>query len=1115
MAHARTSNRFALLSSDLEEEDENSVPVDDTLPPSDPLEPGSDSDESESGFKTPIQPLPSLLSLLDQENSSPIQSSPYRLAQRRRIRPAHRSSSLPPEDSPRAVPGPDVSSPHKTSDDIMLTPRTEKRYLNAQAQAKRKQTLLAKAEKAKVEWAAELSRQQEAAQEKIRVRNEMFKKFLAEMEKQDVSLADFLDHVFDPKTKLDADWRWQGFFRHQNIVERIFGHWTSSNYNQSTRTFIQKWATAQVTKSIYSEARAITLSGLLSKSKKIVNERFFLDFSLAGLTQAVRQKAPTAFAIFDAFSTTACQKAQTTMAFLQKKELMKGCAALTLLRGATEASQNNSYAQAVMSTYLAATGGQRQHYSVLSLYGFSMGYSSTISKTFAPKVKAVEDPGPDVNATAFDSDNKSSASKNEDEASGASQANKKRRKKKKKGSKRKRVRGPGIFSILRDACMATNHALAASRKICLVYDNLNLMNHIAEQVLGRKSAQENGTCATLIPLWKAKLEHLLTSELDKSILAARPLTVDDIALNAAETQVFIENMVHTILRIIVRHGGEGFAKWKKELDESQPVSADTIDVHQTPVHPLPTMEIDQSTMRGNVEVIEEIMRVLGFRTDDLDYVKYIQIIAGDQLTIARQRSIFNVRLGHESGPHAWRHIVLMPGLFHAKIADCHGLLETHFGKPTAADYTHLLSPFRTCRDLIMVSLYARILHCLLLVSGKDSLEACAESIDSYATLVSYAHKIYATYADVDRVQELRERRLPEERKREAESKAAKKTGQAEASTSSPPHIRKGDMVLENGILFLCDALLTREFSDAIKAGDSGRVLVILRMWAFCYRGNGRTKYAHEMLHLLHDLICVWTKELRYIVLQNWLANPQGKPYSFVEIDLVQEHLNFWIKKIYKADGAGHSWDWLALISPCVDILRQLATKINIDLGARQGSKHASPDLAEDITALMDSLGEHEVYIEKEGRVLDDDKKPVPDVLAVGMAALTHGSSITPLAEFNQQFEILRQRRQLTPVSDLLSLIKTSGEPAPPAPDNVPVAPMATADHDPSETEQAEPDSDHDSEDEREEPEEDFFAESPTLTRFDEADVEFDMDDVPEWDLDEEDDSDSDSDYEDE
>ncbi|KAJ7853955.1 hypothetical protein B0H14DRAFT_2338749 [Mycena olivaceomarginata] len=69
------------------------------------------------------------------------------------------------------------------------------------------------------------------------------------------------------------------------------------------------------------------------------------------------------------------------------------------------------------------------------------------------------------------------------------------------------------------------------------------------------------------------------------------------------------------------------------------------------------------------------------------------------------------------------------------------------------------------------------------------------------------------------------------------------------------------MVLENAILFMRDAPPTREFSDAIKIGDSGRVVLLLRAWTFCYRGSGRSKYAHEMLHLMHNLMCVWSKEL--------------------------------------------------------------------------------------------------------------------------------------------------------------------------------------------------------------------------------------------------------------
>ncbi|KAJ7903121.1 hypothetical protein B0H13DRAFT_1483380, partial [Mycena leptocephala] len=415
-----------------------------------------------------------------------------------------------------------------------------------------------------------------------------------------------------------------------------------------------------------------------------------------------------------------------------------------------------------------------------------------------------------------------------------------------------------------------------------------------------------------------------------------------------------------------------------------------------------------------------------------------------------------------------------------------------------------LPPFRTCRDLIMVSLYACVLHCLLLVSGKESLDVYASSINSWTTIVDHTKAIYTGYADPDRVQELREQRIPDERKRDADAKAANKGKKPEGSL---PHVKKGDMVFENTILFMRDALLTREFTDAIKAGNSGRVVNILRLWAFSYWGSGRSKYAHEMLHLLHNLICVWTKELRHVVLQNWLLNPTGKPNSFVEIDLVQEHLNFWIKKIDKADGDGHSWDWLAMISPCVGILRTLATRIHTDLGARQGSKHTIPDLGEDIATLMDSLDEHDVYMQQPGRVLDDDdEQPVADILSVGLAALTHGALITPLAEFNLQFEILHARRRLTPVADLLPLM-TVDPMAAPADIELPDVAAPTLDDDNNVPGLADiPDSDDEPEQEEEN---ELFVASPTLTRFNADDVALDMD-IDKWDLDQKED---DSDYE--
>ncbi|KAJ7888200.1 hypothetical protein B0H13DRAFT_1888515 [Mycena leptocephala] len=143
----------------------------------------------------------------------------------------------------------------------------------------------------------------------------------------------------------------------------------------TTRAFLHYWATNQVSKAAFTESRAITHSVFLSKAKKVVKERFFLDYSLTNFVRTIRGMAPTAFKIFDSFSTTTRQLNKATEKFLEKEELMKGAAALTLLRGA---SQNNNYPQSVNRMYFAATGGQRQHFPVLGIYGFSVGYTSII-----------------------------------------------------------------------------------------------------------------------------------------------------------------------------------------------------------------------------------------------------------------------------------------------------------------------------------------------------------------------------------------------------------------------------------------------------------------------------------------------------------------------------------------------------------------------------------------------------------------------------------------------------------------------------------------------------------------------------------------------------------------
>ncbi|KAF8173450.1 hypothetical protein BJ912DRAFT_1024853 [Pholiota molesta] len=944
------------------------------------------------------------------------------------------------------------------SDDIIFTPRTERKHQKFHTTQKRldtyarnKQLRLTKAENEKAE--------------KEHTKELLFDEVLKTFQQAGISLADFLHYVFKPTSKHVFDWKWRGFFRDQETVKAIFGYWTTSEYNKTTRTFIKDWILGQAEKVIAQESRVITEANILRKSSMVINEDFFLNFSLESITNQLRELAPAAFGLFDAFSTTGRQKRELKAKSRRKQKLVQGSAILALLRSK---SQNNNYAQSVIGTYLMATGAQRQHFTVFSALGICTSYTNIIAQ--ATRAAAVNTDESAKTDEANSSMVKPSESDDVNEVK----------------LKKRKTQTAGTLQLLSQACCDTAGKIASSHLFITVYDNINMMIRVAEQVLGRKNAQENGTCATVIPLHNATLEDIETRHLDNGVMNASLLKLEDLQLTENESQLMHDALVHTVLSVIVRYGGDGFNIWKDELEKDLPRSEDTIEVHKSSLHPLKSMEIDENTITGNIQIIEEINAQLKLDSGTPDFQKYVKIIAGDQLTIARQRAITGIRVGHEIGLQMWKHFVLVTGLFHAKIADTHGTLLTHFGvsshrSPGSLAFhntclTRLpivltsLPSFRVCRDLIYVSLYARILHCLLLVSGKDSLETYIQQVKSWAEMKHHATEILTRFANADRVQELREPR-----------------NEATRKIVPLPTELQGDVVFENACLFMRDALLTRLFANAIKSGDSGLVILVLKQWVFSYRGNGRTKYAHEMLHLFHNLTHVWTKNLRY----NWLLNPTGKANAFVEIDLVQEHLNFWIKRVYKAEGGSHSWDWLALVSPCVDILRKLATKINAELGAQQGSKHTVPDLSNDLATLMEVLKEHNVYEIIHGRNVDAEDHAVPDVISVGLAQLSHGNSTNPIAEFNEQFERLRERRKLTPVFE----DEVDGNYSKDA--NSPIDEVPTD----SEASASDAECEYDAADIIDPDLEGALMGSPTLQCIDEVDVALDMDG---WDLDTED-----------
>ncbi|KAH6899239.1 hypothetical protein BKA70DRAFT_1375313 [Coprinopsis sp. MPI-PUGE-AT-0042] len=802
-------------------------------------------------------------------------------------------------------------------------------------------------------------REKERSQQKTK--KETILLYLKKLKNRGIRFGDIMELVFDP-TMGQGNIRWHEFLVFPGEVERVLNWWVSYQRGK-TREAVHEWAIAYVEGLMAKEAARITDQGILRSSKKTVNPAAMGEFGIGNYHDDLKSlHAPVAMRILKALSSSRAA-AKHTAKRRKRTELVTTIALLSLLG---EYSHGNNWVKWFMSLYLYISGAPRQTISVLSVFGLSESYTSLTSKRLRrlclTKKNAQEAP------TVVLSEAEKQA---------------------------------GTINQLQMSVREEARELAATGLFGEVLDNLNFRFDVAEQTIGSHDTQENGTCTTIWKLHDASLEDLDGDCFRKAFLEAPALQLEDVCLTPEEQEIVNRLMVHTILRIIVTHGGEhngqDFSRYSQALESDGVETSEKIPVHKTKLLPLPARPIDQASVQGNIDVDRALVDELQLEKVPRFYDR-VRPKGGDQLTMARYRSIGGIRAGHADGYEAFDTEAHILGLFHTKIADTQGTLLNHWGKPDSGDRnpgslwfhnTHLdrlpitttsLPSFHVCRDLIFTSLYARILHCLLLVSKCSSLEDYLSSNFDYSTVKSHAQQIHARYASA----------------------------------------AVGDTVFENAILFNRDALISRAFTDVIKASDSGLIILILKLFAAGFRGNGHTKYAYEMLINLHNLQTVYPEPIRRIIKSNWVLNPTGNPNSGVEVDLAQEHINLLIKRDCKAHAQGNAtWDWLTRLSPCTIALRDLSNSFHELFGSDQGTKHAQAKLQDDIQSLVDSLSEHHVYDLRKGRTVDDDDKPVIDVVTVGVMELSQSrGSKGPIAEYNAWFRDLQRHRQMKTVGQV-------------------------------------------------------------------------------------------------
>ena len=98
-----------------------------------------------------------------------------------------------------------------------------------------------------------------------------------------------------------------------------------------------------------------------------------------------------------------------------------------------------------------------------------------------------------------------------------------------------------------------------------------------------------------------------------------------------------------------------------------------------------------------------------------------------------------------------------------------------------------------------------------------------------------------------------------------------------------------DILYENALLFLQHGLMYRDFCNAMRFGDSGRVIHCLVYFALWFQGSGLSNYAWEIMHMVACVRHAWSEEMVEFWKNNCLLNPSGSPKGFMAFDYLCEH----------------------------------------------------------------------------------------------------------------------------------------------------------------------------------------------------------------------------------
>ncbi|KAJ7077663.1 hypothetical protein B0H15DRAFT_915181 [Mycena belliarum] len=501
--------------------------------------------------------------------------------------------------------------------------------------------------------------------------------------------------------------------------------------------------------------------------------------------------------------------------------------------------------------------------------------------------------------------------------------------------------------ITDDAIRLAVELITSGQVFFTIFDNINIFLRKSQQRISNTNDMINATNCAVVAVEgvEAFTEADLAEQLALRGRRAKA-TPADILPTPEDDKIVGQSFVALIAEMIVAFT-PGNSTWKDRKDIAAAVAEMMPEDRPLPftksdARPYGLLDVNEGSKKGVVKVLAGVQE--RSTLSQTAWSSIWRIFVGDWLTSNNLRAARRDRTDDINAMERLDYAQELSAPFHFALQASHMLMRTHYGHAvedpaSLAAHKGILNRkwdvnkpnYAAAKSLIRHSLIARILHCVMVINGFTLYSQLSGWQPSLGDIQAIALAISTDFATATAAQK------------------------AQAA---------GDDWMAHSIYFIRDSLFFCMFEKAVSFADPGQLIRVLKYWGLAFRGVGQHNYARECAEILIRWRYELPDKLRHALERSWFINRWGIRGRSIAADLYLEQLNFWVKVLFVASGAGVTVEYIIRKgSACVEAFRDITHMVANFFGDPDRARRSKEvKFSQDLEALVTEMQKRKFHV---------------------------------------------------------------------------------------------------------------------------------------------------------